>query len=111
VISSIPDGSAANCHYTGSSNTDDQAPCEIGRIDYSPDGTRIVAERYDPATHASRLAGVTSVETEDSRGLCYSRHYRARASRTCLTEPPAASVSGSGYARSTSSTKGIHVSA
>ena len=55
VISSIPDGSAANCHYTGSSNTDDQAPCEIGRIDYSPDGTRIVAERYDPATQTGQL--------------------------------------------------------
>ena len=55
VISSIPGGSAANCHYTGSSNTDDQAPCEIGRIDYSPDGTRIVAQRYDPATQTGQL--------------------------------------------------------
>jgi len=43
-ISSIPDGSAANCSDT-SPNGDQGAPCFIGRLGYSPDGTRIVAER------------------------------------------------------------------
>jgi WD40 repeat protein len=40
-ISSIPSGSKANCDDP----TGNEAPCAIGRISYSPDGKRIVAER------------------------------------------------------------------
>jgi Tol biopolymer transport system component len=43
-ISSIPQSSAANCQGNPS-NTDGQTDCTIGRINYSPDGKRIVAAR------------------------------------------------------------------
>jgi hypothetical protein len=87
---------------------------------------------------ASKVAGVTSVETnlevivDSSVGEGFrlerltppgsglrvldpivmpEKGHEARASRMYLTDPLAANVSGSGYARSASSTKGIHVSA
>ncbi len=61
----------------------------------------------------SNEAPDTRITCADQRriGLCNSRDYRARTPRTCLTEPLPADLSGSGYACSASSTKGIHASA
>ena len=66
-ISSISSGSAANCEAASG----DAAPCAIGRLSYSPDGTRIVAERSGQlealdadGTNVTVLKQLTSSDTE-----------------------------------------------
>lgn len=66
-ISSIPSMSRANCEDP----TGNQAPCAIGRFSYSPDGTRIVAERSGQlevleadGTKVKVLKQLTSSDTE-----------------------------------------------
>ena len=66
-ISSISSSSKANCDDP----TGDQAPCEIGRLSYSPDGTMIVAERSgqlevldDHGMNVTVLKQLTSSDTE-----------------------------------------------
>lgn len=66
-ISSISSTSKANCEDP----TGDEPPCEIGRFSYSPDGTRIVAERSGQievldadGTNVTVLKQLTSSDTE-----------------------------------------------